>query len=105
MTNKVRGEAALEVPSLGIVTLCLSLGAMAALEGAFGLEDFSQIGEKLKKPKGDDVATLVAALALGPNGEAYTKDDVKKWRVGLPAIMGGIKEAMATDEAEAAPGN
>jgi hypothetical protein len=98
MVNKVRGEAALEVPNIGTVTLCLSLGAMATLEGAFGLEDFSQIGEKLKKPKGDDVATLVAALAAGPTGESYSAEDVKGWRVGLPTIMVAIKDAMATGE-------
>lgn len=104
MANKARGEADLIVPGRAApVTLCLSLGAMAELESAFSLDDFSGIGEVLKKPKGKDVATLVAALAKGGGHDDVTAEVVLSWQVGLPAFMLAIQAAMKTGEAGEEP--
>lgn len=98
MTNAVRGEVQLVVPEKGTFNMCLSLGALAEIETAFEIDDISKIGEKLKKPKSRDVATLVCAMVHGGGHEEVSIDDVMKWRVSLPTLMAKVKEAMsATD--------
>jgi Phage tail tube protein, GTA-gp10 len=107
MTNAVRGEVKLSVPDKGDFTLCLSLGALAEIETELGIDDVSQIGEKLKKPKAEIVAKLVCCMVHGGGHEEVTAADILKWRVGLPILMQKVKEAMSAtdidDGAEAPP--
>ena len=45
MTNRRRGEVALELGGQRY-TLCLTLGALAELEDAFGVADLAALGER-----------------------------------------------------------
>jgi len=100
MTNAIRGEVQLVVPEKGAFNMCLSLGALAEIETAFGIDDISKIGEKLKKPKSTDVATLVCAMVHGGGHDDVTADDIMKWRVSLPTLMAKVKEAMSATDIE-----
>lgn len=97
-TNAIRGEVKLDVPEVGEFNLCLSLGALAEIETEFQIDDISKIGNKLAKPKSRDIATLVCCMAHGGGHEEVTVDDVMKWRVSLPTLMGAVKQAMASTD-------
>lgn len=100
MTNAVRGEVKLTVPGKGEFNLCLSLGALAEIETELGIDDISQIGTKLQKPKSTDVARLVTAMVHGGGHEDVTLEDVMKWPVSLANLMGKVKLAMKATDVE-----
>ena len=100
MTNAVRGEVKLTVPDVGDFNMCLSLGALAEIETEFGIDDIGQIGEKLKKPKSTDVAKLVCCMVHGGGHDDVTVEQVMKWRVSLPVLMGAVKTAMSATDVE-----
>ena len=76
MTNPRRGEVAL---TLGAdrYTLCLTLGALAELEAAFGVEDLSALAERFGSGRlsSRDLLVLLAAGLRG-GGHALTDADV-----------------------------
>ncbi len=49
--------------------LCLTLGALAELETAFGLDDAGALAERLRAPGARDLLVVLAALLRG-GGEA-----------------------------------
>ena len=62
--NAARGEA---VARLGGVErrLCLTLGALAELETAFGAEDVQALAARLARPSARDLTIVLAALLRG----------------------------------------
>ncbi|AYV46487.1 hypothetical protein CFHF_15235 [Caulobacter flavus] len=68
LPNLARGEA---LAVLGGVTrrLCLTLGALARIEAALGLTDWSQLPQRLARPSAADLMAVLEALVddgLGP---------------------------------------
>ncbi len=72
--NAARGEV---LVSLGgaEVRLCVTLGALAALEGHFGISGFETLGERLKTPGATDLMVVLRALAMDdlPDGIGFAE--------------------------------
>jgi len=72
--NAARGEV---LVSLGgaEVRLCVTLGALAALEGHFGISGFEALGERLKVLGATDLMVVLRALAMDelPEGIGFAE--------------------------------
>jgi hypothetical protein len=72
--NAARGEV---LVSLGgaEVRLCVTLGALAALEGHFGVSGFEALGERLKTLGAADLMVVLRALAMDelPEGIGFAE--------------------------------
>lgn len=90
MVNAIRGETALQA---GTQTFCLllTLGALAEIEDALGLDDLSQISNRLKSPRAADLAIVAAALLRG-GGHALSPVDVLKLACPLGHIIDAVAE-------------
>ncbi|EIM25480.1 gene transfer agent family protein [Microvirga lotononidis] len=78
MPNRRRGEVALQLGETRY-TLCLTLGALAELEEAFGVQDLTALGERFgsgRLSSRDLLALLGAALRGG--GQALSDAEVAK---------------------------
>ncbi len=84
MPNKRRGEVALHLGDTRY-TLCLTLGALAELEEAFGVEDLMALAERFGtgRLKSRDLLTLLA-VALRGGGHPMSDAEV----AGLPLHEG-----------------
>lgn len=78
MTNPVRGEVALSIDGRAR-TLCLTLGALAELEAAFGAADLQALGARLSRMSARDLIVVLDALLRG-GGEA-PPDDLASVRI------------------------
>jgi hypothetical protein len=89
LANGVRGEV---LVSLGGQTrcLCLTLGALAQLETAFGLNAWSDLGERLVRPSSVDLKIVLRALLDG-GGEAEVDLD----RIGVAEAAQAVAEGLA----------
>lgn len=87
--NGARGEV---VVTLAGTTrrLCLTLGAIAELETAFGAEDWTALAGRLARPSARDLARVLAALLRG-GGEG----DVDVEAVPFHEAAGAVAEAFA----------
>jgi hypothetical protein len=88
MPNRRRGEAAVTFGGERY-TLCLTLGALAELEDAFGVDDLAALGERFSTGRlsGRDLTKLLA-VALRGGGHTLTDAEV----AALP-LDGGIEPA------------
>lgn len=97
MANPYRGEADL-VLSGQTYTLRLSLGALAELEGAFGVEGLSALGERLGAGhiSARDVVNLLAPLLRG-GGHPLGAQEVSNLvgAADLPAVLKAISASFA----------
>ena len=84
MPNRRRGEVALQLGGT-YYTLCLTLGALAELEEAFGAQDLMALAERFGTGRlsSRDLLTLLAA-ALRGGGHAMSDAEV----AGLPLHEG-----------------
>lgn len=64
LVNQARGEVALTVDGRPI-RLCLTLGALAELEAAFGSDGLGALAARLAAPRAGDLLVLLAALSQG----------------------------------------
>lgn len=66
MANRHRGEVDLRLQGRDL-TLCLTLGALAEIESAFGAGDLAALGERLASGRlaARDIIVLLAAAARG----------------------------------------
>jgi hypothetical protein len=69
MTNRRRGEVALDLGGARY-TLCLTLGALAELESAFGAGDLAALAERFGTGRLSS-ADLLAVLAAGLRGGGH----------------------------------
>src|SRR3712207_4285412 len=90
MSNRRRGEVALALDG-GRYTLCLTPGALAELEDAFGVADLPALGERLSNGRISS-RDLIKLLAAGLRGGGHGFDDATV--AGLP--IAGNLEAIAT---------
>jgi hypothetical protein len=88
MANSLRGEIAAEIGG-ETVTLCLTLGALAELEGRLGAGDLAGLGERFAEGRisaRDLTAILGAGLRGG--GNSISDDDLARL-----SIEGGLRGA------------
>lgn len=77
--NSKRGEVAFEIDGK-TYKLCLTLGALAALETAFATENIEQLGAKLKAISAKDLLVVLAIL-LEAGGNHFALEDLSKARI------------------------
>lgn len=77
LVNTARGEVLLEIDG-DRRRLCVTLGALAELEGAFDVGSLAELGERLAQLTASDLITVVAALsATSPAEIAHAEIDPK----------------------------
>lgn len=97
MPNRRRGEAAVEIGGQRY-TLCLTLGALAELEGAFDVPDLPALGERLAggRLRGRD---LLALLGIGLRGGGHPLSDAEVAALpiagGLDPVLQGLGDMLA----------
>jgi len=93
MPNSHRGEVALTLGAARY-TLCLTLGALADLEAAFGVEDLGAVVERFGSGRlsSRDVLTLLAVALLG-GGHALSYEAVAA--LPLPDGIEPVAQALA----------
>lgn len=104
MPNRRRGEVAVTIGGERY-GLCLTLGALAELETAFGVDDLAALGERFAQGRlgaRDCVRLLGAALRGG--GQLLDDDAVAALPIGsLSELIGVLADLLALTFGEAAP--
>ena len=67
--NLARGEVEAEIAGKR-VGLCLTLGALAEIEGALAVEGFEALAERLRRLRLADLERVLAALIVGGGADA-----------------------------------
>jgi Phage tail tube protein, GTA-gp10 len=91
LPNEARGECVLHVDGRPLI-LCLTLGALARLETAFGVTTMAALEARLRCLSGGDLLVVVSALIMG-DGQSLTPDDLAKARIDPAAAAGAIAQA------------
>ncbi len=95
MTNAARGEVVLEIGGRPCV-LCLTMGALAELEAAFGAADPAALGARLKSLSGEDLRVVLGALLRGGGADAGACDlDGVDWGAAAKAAADCFRAAFA----------
>ena len=81
MVNAHRGEAEIEIEGQ-TYTGCLTLGALAEIETALGVESVEDMGPRLQKPGFNDLLVMLAALLRG-GGHDLSDQEVGRLQVDL----------------------
>lgn len=69
MTNAARGEVCIEIDGVSR-RLCLTLGALAEIEGALRVEGLEGLGARMRAASAGDLVAVLAALLRGGGEEA-----------------------------------
>jgi hypothetical protein len=97
MTNRRRGETAVALGAESY-TLCLTLGALAELEHAFGVADLAALGERFAggRLSARHLLTLLA-VALRGGGHALTDEEVAALPLdgGIETLAGALGDCLA----------
>jgi len=97
MPNPRRGEVAVELGGKRHA-LCLTLGALAELEHAFGVTDLAALGERFAggRLSARDLLTLLA-VALRGGGHALTDEEVAALPLdgGIETLAGALGDCLA----------
>lgn len=98
--NRARGEVALGADGV-TYRLCLTLGALAEIEGALGVDGLASLGERLASPRGEDLIIILAALLRG-GGHDLDTDEVRRLNVTAAEAVRAVAAALnaAMPEAE-----
>jgi len=91
--NAVRGEVRLVIEGVAHV-LCLTIGALAEIEGALGLASLGELGERLKHPSVKDFIAVLGALLRG-GGHDIADPALARLQIDLKAAATAIAEAFA----------
>jgi hypothetical protein len=91
LANAARGESVLHVDGRPLI-LCLTLGALARLETAFGVQTLAQLEARLRDLSGADLLVVVSALMM-PNGESLTPEELAKCHIDPAAAATAIAQA------------
>ncbi|MEQ8556738.1 MAG: GTA-gp10 family protein [Henriciella sp.] len=89
--NGARGEVSLEINGKPY-RLCLTLGALAELETAFGCQTISDLQVRLKALSANELVTVLAALLRG-GGESEAAEALPDQRVRPAAAARAVAEA------------
>ena len=93
MPNRRRGEVALDLGDRRY-TLCLTLGALAELEDAFGVESLDALAERFSGGRLSS-RDLVRILACGLRGGVHPMSDEEVAALPLDAGLDGVARAVA----------
>lgn len=93
LVNAPRGEVAL---TLGSVThrLCLTLGALAEIETALGLQSLAELETRLKRLSATDILAVLAALLRG-GGNPVEQARLAALPLDLGVVTRGLADAFA----------
>lgn len=91
LPNRARGESLLHVDGRPLI-LCLTLGALARLETAFGVATMAALEERLRNLSGGDLLVVVSALIMG-EGQSLTPEDLAKAHIDPAAAANAIAQA------------
>lgn len=91
MTNPHRGEVSLVMDGVER-TLCLTLGALAEIEGALGASGFADLAERLKRLSAADLLAVLAALLRG-GGEGEAARGVAQARLDVADAARAVADA------------
>ena len=98
MPNRRRGEVALQLGDMRY-TLCLTLGALAELEDAFGVQDLMAVAERFGtgRLKTRDLLTLLA-IALRGGGHAMSDAEVANLPLheGIEPVATALADLLVT---------
>lgn len=89
--NAARGESVLHVDGRPLI-LCLTLGALARLEAAFGVATMAALETRLRDLSGSDLLVVVSALIMG-EGESLTPEQLAKAHIDPAAAATAIAQA------------
>ena len=89
--NKARGEVLLHVDGRA-VRLCLTLGALAELESAFGVGSLPELAERLTALSASDLVVVLAALTAGGD-ERMSVADLVAAKIDPRAAAAAVAEA------------
>lgn len=108
MANRRRGEVALDLGGCRY-TLCLTLGALAELEDAFGVQDLAALAERFGSGRLSS-RDLLAILVVALRGGGHDVSDAEAASLPLHEGIGPIARAIAdlllvTFGGEAPPAN
>lgn len=92
MTNKARGEVEYKVNGTKY-KLCLTLGALTEIESELGIEDFTKVTERFKKPKMKDIQSILLALLHGGGHTEMTEEDLMHFPIDVKQLTEKIGEA------------
>jgi hypothetical protein len=95
--NQARGESVLHVDGRPLI-LCLTLGALARLETAFGVRTMAELEARLRDLSGCDLLVVVSALIMG-EGNSLTPQDLAQANIDPAAAASAI--ALAFERAGA----
>ena len=98
MENPIRGEGKICINGEDH-KLCLTLGALAQLEEALGGGDYSQLQQRLKKPRVNDIILILHALLMG-GGSLLTLEALKASNINLESAAAAIATAFALTEVD-----
>ncbi|MBZ6076411.1 gene transfer agent family protein [Microvirga puerhi] len=93
MVNRRRGEVALELGGRRY-TLCLTLGALAELEDAFGVQDLSALAERFGSGRLSS-RDLLTILAVSLRGGGHDIDDTGVAHLPLHEGIAPVASAIA----------
>ncbi len=105
MANRRRGEVEATIAGRSY-TLCLTLGSLAELEDAFGVDDLSALGRRFGSGRlsSRDLARILGAGLRGA-GEAIGDDAVRDWPgAALPEIAAAVSDLLSATFGDA-PGD
>ncbi|MBC7767542.1 MAG: gene transfer agent family protein [Phycisphaerales bacterium] len=91
--NTARGEVLLAIDGREM-RLCVTLGALAELEGAFDAGSLSELGERLAHLTANDLITVLAALVAG-GGDAMSARALAAARIDPKAAAEAIAQAFS----------
>lgn len=93
MANAQRGEVEIAIEGRPY-TLCLTLGALAEIEDALGVESSDKLGDRLKGIRMRDMIAILGALLRG-GGHELSDADVARMQIDLPHAGGWIQNVFA----------
>jgi hypothetical protein len=93
MPNRRRGEVALDLGSRRF-TLCLTLGALAELEDAFGVADLGALSERFASGRLSS-RDLLAVLACALRGGGHPLSDAEVAALPLDGGLEAVARAVA----------
>lgn len=103
MTNRIRGEIEAEIEGR-TYTLCLTLGAMAEIESALGVDSIAELGARMQQVRFRDLIAILGALMRG-GGNDIADEAVGRLRVDPHRIAGWVTEAFGAGGWGGAEGN